>query len=84
MKPIMTLTKAAQVGIYDCQFVARIYRTMIVVIHPYVKWVGNSGTYAEYKHTIRDKNVVRNIIESLDNEDLAWTLIRRAIDDLSY
>lgn len=84
MKPIMTLEKDAKVGIYDCEFVARIYREMIVVIYPYVKWVGNSGTYAERRYTIRDEEIVADVIKSLedDNEDEAWDCIYRAVDDL--
>lgn len=84
MKPIMTLTKATQVGIYECEYIARIYREMIVVICPYVKWVGNTGTYAERRYTIRDKNVVSRIIKSLADENKAWDYIHRAVEDLGY
>lgn len=85
MKPITTLRKDAQVGIYDCEFIARVYRDIIVVISPYVKWVGDTGGYAEYKDTIRDEEIVAKVLMSLDDgdDDTAWDYIHQATDDIA-
>lgn len=79
--PKHTITKDVQVGIYDSEYVARIYNDKIIVVSPYVKWVGNTGGYAESKQSIRDQATVDKIIKELDDdcEDSAWELIGQAI-----
>jgi len=85
VKPLKTLTKDARVGIYDSEFVARVYSNMIVVISPYVKWVGNTGGYAEYRDTIRDEEIILKVLKSLEDEDedAAWDYIHHATDDIT-
>lgn len=82
-KPEYTISKDVQVGIYDSAYVARIYKDKIIVISPYVKWVGNTGGYAESKQSIRDQEIIDLIIKELDDdcEEPAWGIIGRAIGD---
>jgi hypothetical protein len=78
------ITKDAVVGIYDnCEYVARIYADKIVVVTPYVKWVGNTGGYAERKDTIRDTKTISDVLADLvDNrEDSAWARIGNYLGD---
>jgi hypothetical protein len=88
MKPLYTLSKDVQVGIWDnCEMTARIYPDKIIVIEPYVRWIGNSGNLAEAKKSIRNPQTVAEIIANMaddcddcdDCEDTAWELIDRAI-----
>lgn len=54
-----TITKGVKVGIYEnCEYVARIYPDRIVLTSPYVRWVGNTGGYAERKERIDNPVVV--------------------------
>ena len=79
-----TITMDCTVGIYDnCEYVARIYTDRVVVTSPYVKWVGNSGGYAERKERITDADVLASVRAALADaaEDSAWGAIGRAIDD---
>lgn len=82
-KPIYTISKDVQVGIYDSEYVARIYNDKVIVTIPYVKWVGNTGGYAESKQSIRDQKVVDKIINELsdDCEDTAWGIIGDYLQD---
>lgn len=76
--PIQTITRDTSVGIYDnCEYVARIYKDKIIVVSPYVKWVGNTGGYAESKNAIRNQKTVDSVIQALadDCEDDAWDII---------
>lgn len=81
--PKYTITKDVQVGIYNSEYVARIYKDKIIVVSPYVKWVGNTGGYAESKQSIRDQKVIDKILAEMtdDCEDTAWCLIGGSIDD---
>jgi hypothetical protein len=84
MKATHTLTKDVQVGIYEgCEYIARIYKDKIIVTTPYVKWVGNTGGYAERKEAIRDQKVVEAILADMadDCHDSAWAKIGRALGD---
>lgn len=77
-KPINKITKDVRVGIYDtCKDVARIYTDKIIVITPYVKWVGNTGGYAERKAAIRDQGVIAAVRADLADacEESAWAKI---------
>ncbi len=81
---MQTIYKDCKVGIYDnCQYVARIYPDRIVVTSPYVKWVGNTGGYAESKERITDARTLATVQACLadDAQDSAWAAIGRAIDD---
>lgn len=83
-KPLFTICKDVSVGIYDnCEIVARIYKDKIIVVSPYVKWVGNSGGYAEAKNAIRDLKIIEAVLHDLtdDCEDSAWSKIGVALDD---
>jgi hypothetical protein len=83
-KPISTITKDVSVGIYDnCEYVARIYSDKIILVSPYVKWVGNTGGYAEAKIAIREQSIIDSVIADLadDCEDSAWAKIGHAISD---
>jgi hypothetical protein len=84
MKATYTITKNVQVGIYEnCDYTARIYKDKIIVVSPYVKWVGNTGGYAERKEAIRNQKVIDSVLADLadDCEDSAWAKIGRALDD---
>ena len=79
-----TITKDCKVGIYDnCEYIARIYADRIVVTSPYVKWVGNTGGYAERKERITDTRTLASVKAALadDAEDSAWGAIGRALGD---
>lgn len=89
MKATYTITKDVSVGIYDnCQYVARIYKDKIIVVSPYVKWAGNTGTYAEKKEAIRDPKVIDAVLADMadDCKDSAWAKIGRNLgnDYLAY
>lgn len=82
--PKFTISRDVQVGIYEnCEYIARVYADKIIVISPYVKWVGNSGGYAERKEAIRTPAVVVAVLADLadDCEDSAWAKIGRALND---
>lgn len=72
-----TITRNLQVGIYDnCQQIARIYADRTVATIPYVKWVGNTGGYAERKIRIAGAahdEISAAIEDSAD--DTAWDII---------
>ena len=79
-----TITFDCQVGIYDnCEYTARVYTDKIIVVCPYIKWIGNSGGYAERKIAIRNLSTVAAVTQDLadDCESSAWGRIGRAIDD---
>lgn len=81
--PKQIITKDVQVGIYDSAYVARVYKDKIILITPYVRWIGNTGGYAESKESIRNQKVVDAVIKELndDCEDSAWGIIGRAVGD---
>lgn len=82
--PKHTITKDVKVGIYEnCEYVARVYADKIILVSPYVKWVGNTGGYAESKVAIRDQAVVARVLLDIadDAEDSAWAKIGRAVGD---
>ena len=83
MKPIHTITKNVNVGIYDAEYVARIYKDKVIVVSPYIKWVGNTEGYSESKKSIRDQKTVDRIIKELNNgcEDTAWGIIGNQLQD---
>ena len=84
MKATYTITRDITVGIYEnCEYIARVYADKIIVVSPYVKWVGNSGGYAERKEAIRDPVVIAKVLADLadDCEDSAWAKIGRALGD---
>ena len=83
MKPKYTITRAIHVGLWDSEYVARVYADKIIIVAPYVKWVGNSGSYAEEKLAIRDKRVVDRVLLDLadDAEDSALEIITREIEN---
>ena len=88
-RPLHTITMPCKVGIYDnSEYTARVYRDKIIVTSPYVKWVGNTGGYAERKEAIRDQAVVDAVIRDIadDAETSAWRKIGIALNDewLSY
>lgn len=76
-KPLNTITRAVHVGIYDSEDVARVYADKIVVIRPYVRWVGNTGGYAERKTSIRDPEIIAEVLADLadGSDDSAWDKI---------
>ena len=78
-----TITKDVQVGIYDSEYIARIYKDRVIVITPCVKWVGNTGGYAESKESIRGQETVDRIIKELDDdrEETAWEIIGNYLQD---
>ncbi|NTU67980.1 MAG: hypothetical protein HGB02_03765 [Chlorobiaceae bacterium] len=84
MSPKHTITKDVKVGIYDnCEYVARVYADKITVKSPYIKWVGNTGGYAEKKEVIKNQSVVDVVLSCLsdDAEDTAWERIGEYLSD---
>jgi hypothetical protein len=82
--PAYTLIKAVKIGIWDnSQYVARVYADKIILVSPYVKWVGSTGGYAERRLAIRDMVVVSAVLLDIEDgaEDSAWAIIGRAIND---
>lgn len=83
-KPQYTINKPVKVGIYDnCEYIARVYPDKIITVSPYVKWVGQSGGYAERKEAIRDQATVDAVLADLRDgaEDSAWQTIGRYLQD---
>ena len=88
-KPLFIMRKDVSVGIYNnCKYIARVYGDKIIIRSPYIKWVGNTGGYAEAKNVIREPNIIGRITRDLsDNcEESAWGKIGNALGDtyLSY
>ncbi len=82
--PVQTLTKDCKVGIYDnCEYVACIYANHIVITSPYVRWIGNTGSYDERTNRITDPRVLASVHNALadEAEDSAWGAIGRALED---
>lgn len=77
------LRKGVKVGIYDnCEYIARIYKGKIVVTVPYVKWIGNSGSYAERKERISDIQTVREVQAcGYGQTERAWGIIGQSLND---
>lgn len=83
-KPLFTICKDVSVGIYNnCEYIARAYKDKIIVVSPYVKWVGNTGGYAEAKNAIRDPKIIEAVLQDItdDCEDSAWEKIGAALGD---
>ena len=81
-KLLYTITAKTKVGIWDnCTQVARVYEDRTVATMPYVKWIGNTGGYAEYKVRITGK-AHTDIIAALN--DAAETTAWRIIEDEAY
>jgi hypothetical protein len=83
MKPNYTIEKEVKVGIWENRnMVARIYDDKVIVIEPYVRWMGNSGVLAEAKKSIRNPKTVARINQEMtdDCEDTAWEIIEQDID----
>ena len=83
MKPKYTITRDVCVGLWDSEYVARVYADKIIIVAPYVNWIGNSGSYAEGKLAIRDKRIVDRVLLDLadDAEDSAWRVVTREIEN---
>jgi len=78
------ITKAVKVGIYEnSSYVATVYANKIILTIPYVRWIGNSGNYAERKVALRDHELITKVIADLADgaEDSAWVKIGRAVQD---
>ncbi len=82
-KPDYTLGKDCKVGIFNAEYVARVYSDKIIVTTPYVKWVDNSGSYAEKKESIRDQALVDEVRREIEDgaETTAWQVIGRHLGD---
>ena len=72
-----------QVGIYNSQYKARMYRDKIIITVPCVRWVGNTGGYHERKEAIRDQAIVDAVMADYDDGCMAsaWGRIGLSIDD---
>ena len=84
MKATYTITKDISIGIYEGQYIARIYKDKIIIVSPYIKWAGNNGTYAEKKEAIRDPRVVDAILADVagGRKGSAWAKIGRNLGDV--
>jgi len=79
-----TLRKPCKVGIYDwAEYTARIYPDRIVLTTPYVRWVGNTGSYAESKERLMDPELLARVSALLADDAIerAWGTIGRAAGD---
>ena len=84
MKPKYTFEKEVKVGIWEnCTMTARVYEDKVIVIEPYVRWMGNSGSLSEAKKSIRNIDTVKRINQELadDCEDTAWEIIQKEINN---
>lgn len=82
--PKFTISQDCKVGIYDnCAYTARVYSDKIIVVSPYVKWIGSTGGYAERKVAIRTPATVAAVLADIadDCADSAWGKIGRALND---
>jgi hypothetical protein len=51
-----------QVGIYDnCTQTIRLYEDRVCIKEPYVKWIGNTGGYAEAHYRVTDPGTVEDL-----------------------
>ncbi len=78
------ITKDCKVGIYDnCAYIARIYPDRIVATVPFVRWIGNTGGYAENTYRITNPQVLTSVRDALADgaEESAWIAIGRELDD---
>jgi hypothetical protein len=77
-----TISNEISVGIYDhCQQIARIYHDRTVATLPYVKWVGNTGGYAERKIRITGAAHEEILLAAEDGAtDTAWEVINAVAD----
>lgn len=76
-KLLHTIEKSVQVGIYDnCTQSARVYEDRTIATLPYVKWVGNTGGYAEEKRRLTGAQhaAILSLLED-GAEDDAWDVI---------
>jgi hypothetical protein len=82
-KPLYAISLDVKVGIYDAEYFARVYGDKIVLLSPYVKWIGSSGSYAEKQVTIESEKVVQGVIDALSKgeENHAWNIIGDYVDD---
>ena len=78
---MQTITKDVTVGIYDGEQIAHIHKDKIICTIPYVKWVGNSGGYAERKVSIRNQAIVNAVLKEMEDDckDSAWNIIEGTI-----
>ena len=77
-KLLHEITRESDVGIWEGQTsTARIYNDKIIVGHPYVKWIDNSGNLNFRKVAIRNQIAVDVVITDMDDdrEDDAWERI---------
>ena len=76
-----------QVGIYEnCNQVIRLYEDRVCIRSPYVKWIGNTGGYAEAHYRVTDPRVVQELKELAQAEiddDADYTEQAREIADRS-
>lgn len=81
--PQYMLRRSVKVGIYDGEYVIRVYADLITVVIPYVRWVGNTGGYAESRESIRDEATIRAVLQEMrdDCEDSALGIIGRQLQD---
>jgi len=78
------ITKDVKVGIWEnSAYIANVYADKIILTIPYVKWIGNSGNYAERKLALRDIAIIAKVLADLADgaEDSAWEKIGRAAQD---
>lgn len=77
-KLLHQITQDRKVGIYEnAEKVARVYDDKIILTLPYVKWIGNTGGYAEKKISIRDMELIAKVHAELADEcvDSAWDIL---------
>ena len=52
------IKKDVQVGIYNGEYIVRVYEDKIILHTPEVRWIGNMGSYHVRRESIRDASVV--------------------------
>lgn len=87
MKAIATVNIDTKVGIYDnCTISIRVHADRTLIREPYVRWIGNTGGYAEANHRITGKaheRFLAAIKKAAEDEVDVESYIERVYADMS-
>ena len=76
-----------QVGIYDnCTQTIRLYEDRVCIKSPYVRWIGNTGGYAEAHYRVTDPKVIdqlKRLAQAEIDDDADYTYQARKIADIA-
>ena len=69
MKPRKTWTIDVKEGIYDTSILVKIYKNIITVRRPYIRWKNNNGNLDFILITIKYPEHIKNIIQFEKDDD---------------